>query len=263
MELDGDLQVLYDRLTQDLALVGTLQAVRGSYGAFGRQFQVQGGTLRFLGTPGINPDLNIQASNRVRSAQGESFDIIAGVTGTLVSPRIGLSSDQAGITEDDLLSYLYFGRPTYALTSGQSRAVGAALLGSGMTLGISTLSNRLGAAVAQGLGLGVDYLSVTQDDLGALGDQSFRGVLNNTVVETGKYLADDLFLTLLLRPLSNQGAGSQFAGVRLEWVASNAYTIESFWEDRFIRAGVGGFKELGLTNPEKGIGLFIFREWAY
>ncbi len=262
VELDGELQVLYDRLTQDLAMVGTLEAVRGSYGAFGRQFQVDGGTMRFLGTPGINPDLNIQASNRVRSAQGDRFTITAAVTGTLVSPRIGLTSDQAGVTEDDLLSYLYFGRPTYALTSGQTQALGAAgaLLGSGVTLGLSTFSNRLGSAVAQELG--VDYLTITQQDLGALGDASLRGTLGTTVVETGFYLAEDFFVTLLLRPLSSQGTGSQFAGIRFEWVASNAFTVESFFEDRFFRGRVVGFGELGIQN-EKGLGLFIFREWAY
>jgi len=237
-------------------MVGTLEAVRGSYSAFGRQFQVEGGTLRFLGTPGVNPDLNLRASNRVRTAEGERFTITATVTGTLVSPRVGLTSDQAGVTEADLLSYLYFGRPTYALTSGQSQALGAAgaLLGSGMTLGLSTLSNRLGAAVAQGLGLGVDYLSITQQDLGALGA---------TVVETGLYLADDFFVTLLLRPLADPGAGSQFAGVRFEWVAFDAFTVESFWEDRFFRGRrVLSFGELGILN-ERSLGMSIFREWAY
>ena len=263
VELDGELQVLYDRLTQDLRMVGTLQAVRGSYGAFGRQFQVDGGTLRFLGTPGINPDLNIQASNGVRSAQGDRLTITAGVTGTLVSPRIGLTSDQSGVTEDDLLSYLYFGRPTYALTSGQTQALGGALLGSGMTLGLNTLGNRLGAAFAQGLGLGVDYLSITQQDIGANVATGLGGVLRNTVIETGKYLADDLFLTLLLRPLSvQQGAGSQFAGIRFEWVAPDAFTIESFWEDRLIRGRVVGFDEAGFKT-DRAIGLFLFREWAY
>lgn len=263
VELDGELQVLYDRSTQDLGMVGTLQAVRGSYGAFGRQFQVDGGTLRFLGTPGINPDLNIQASNGVRSAQGDRLTITAGVTGTLVSPRIGLTSDQSGVTEDDLLSYLYFGRPTYALTSGQTQALGGALLGSGMTLGLNTLGNRLGAALAQGLGLGVDYLSITQQDLGANVATGLGGVLRNTVIETGKYLADDLFLTLLLRPLSvQQGAGSQFGGIRFEWVASDAFTIESFWEDRLIRGRVVGFDEAGFKT-DRAIGLFLFREWAY
>ena len=69
-------------------------------------------------------------------------------------------------------------------------------------------------------------------------------------------------MTVLLRPLLSQGAGSQFAGIRFEWVASNAYTIESYYEDRFFRGRVVGFGELGIQN-EKGFGLFIFREWAY
>ena len=263
VELDGELQVLYDRLTQDLAMMGTLEAVRGSYEAFGRRFQVDGGTLRFLGTPGINPDLNIQASNRIRSAAGDRFTISATVTGSLVSPRIGLTSDQVGLSEDDLLSYLYFGRPTYALTSGQAQTFGAAgaLLGSGVTLGLRTFGNRLGSVVAEEL-FGVDYLSITQEDLWALGDEGLRGTLGTTVVETGFYLADDFFVTLLLRPLSRQDTGSRFAGIRFEWAAPHAYTIESFFEDRFSQGRVFGFGELGI-RPEKGLGLSIFREWGY
>ncbi len=263
VELDGELQVLYDRLTQDLAMLGTLEAVRGSYDAFGRQFQVDGGTLRFLGTPGIDPELNIQASNRIRSAVGDRFAITATVTGTLVSPRIDLTSDQAGLSEDDLLSYLYFGRPTYALTSGQTRTLGAAgaLLGSGVALLGSTFGNRLGSMVAEEF-FGMDYLSINQEDLWALGDEGLRGTLGNTVVETGFYLADDFFVTLLLRPLSRQDTGSRFAGIRFEWAVPNAYTVESFFEDRFFRGRVVGFGELGI-QPEKGLGLSIFREWGY
>ena len=37
--------------------------------------------------------------------------------------------------------------------------------------------------------LGVDYLTISQEDLGALGDISLRGTLGNTVVETGFYVA--------------------------------------------------------------------------
>ena len=259
VELDGQLEVLYDRQTQDLALVGALEAVRGSYEAFGRQFQVDGGTLRFLGTPGINPDLDITASNRIRSAQGERFTVNAAVTGTLVSPRVGLTSDQAGLTEDDLLSYLYFGRPTYALTSGQSQALGAteAILGSVGTYTLRQFSSRLGAT-AQGLGLDVDYLSITQQDLGTLAGANVVGALETTVVETGFYVADDLFLTLLFRPLASQ----PFPGIRLEWAAANDYTIESYIEDRFFRGRVTGFGDLGFET-EKGLGLFMFRDWVY
>ncbi len=260
VELDGQLDVLWDRQTQELALVGELEALRGSYGALGRQFQVDTGTLRFLGTGGINPTLNISASNNVRSSVGDRFGITASVTGTLEAPRISLSSDQAGFTEDDLLSHLYFGRPTYALTSGQNQAVNSmgAILGSGATLGLSTFSNELGSAMARELG--VDYLSITQEDFDFLGNTS--STLGTTVVETGFYMTKDLFVTLLLRPLSTQGSGSGFAGVRSEWISSDSYTVESFFEDRFFRNRMLGFGELGF-QAKKDFGLSIFREWIY
>ena len=260
VELDGQLDVLWDRQTQELALVGELQALRGSYGALGRQFQVDDGTLRFLGTSGINPTLNISASNNVRSSVGDRFGITASVTGTLEEPRINLSSDQAGFTEDDLLSHLYFGRPTYALTSGQNQAVNSmgAILGSGATLGLSTFSNELGSAMARELG--VDYLSITQEDFDFLGNTS--STLGTTVVETGFYMTEDLFVTLLLRPLSSQGSGSGFAGVRSEWISSDSFTVESFFEDRFFRNRMLGFGELGF-HTKKDFGLSIFREWIY
>ena len=260
VELDGQLGVLWDRQTQELALVGELEALRGSYGALGRQFQVDTGTLRFLGTSGINPTMNISASNNVRSSVGDRFGITASVTGTLEAPRISLTSDQAGFTEDDLLSHLYFGRPTYALTSGQNQAVNSmgAILGSGATLGLSTFSNELGSAMAKELG--VDYLSITQEDFDFLGNTS--NTLGTTVVETGFYMTEDLFVTLLLRPLSSQGSGSGFAGLRSEWISSDSYTVESFFEDRFFRNRMLGFGELGF-HAKKDFGLSIFREWIY
>ena len=266
VELEGDLDLLYDRQTQDLALVGALQAVRGSL-AFGprglrKQFQVDGGTVRFLGTPGINPDLDLTASEPVRTPEGDRLTIIAEITGTLLSPRVALRSDEAGISEDDLLSYLWFGRPTYALTSDQSEAVGA-----GMAVGLSTISSELGAVMTQGLGLDfLDYLSITQQDLGALGSLSsnnVQGALGTTVVETGLYVADDMFLTLLFRPASAAGGGVQsWPGIRFEWVASRGYTMQSYFEDQFFRGRALGFGEFGVQS-KKGLGLSIFRDWAY
>ena len=272
VELDGELDLLYDRQTQDLALVGSLEAIRGSYalgvGYLRRQFQVDGGTVRFLGTPGFNPDLNLTASNDIRTPEGDRFTITAGVTGTLLSPRVALSSEEPGFTEDDLLSYLWFGRPSYALTSGQSQTLGTAAAAT-VTLGLSSFSNELGTVVTQGLGL--DYLTITQQDIGALPGANFvggalggaLGALSTTVVETGLYVADDLFLTLLFRPAPGQGAGmGRLPGLRFEWVPSEGYTIQSYFEDRFFRGRALGFGELGVES-EKGLGLSLFREWSY
>ena len=264
VELDGELDMLYDRQNQDLALVGSLEAVRGSYAvgysAFTRQFQVDGGTLRFLGTPGIDPDLDLTATYDVRTPEGDQLTIIAGVTGTLVSPRVAFSSEESGFNEDDLLSYLWFGRPTYALTSGQSRALGTAAIGALGTLGLSSFSNQLGAAVTQELGLDfLDYLSITQQDMGTFG----ASTLSTTVVETGFYVADDMFLTLLFRPASGEAAGMDpWPGLRFDWEPTESYTIETYFEDRFFRGRAVGFGELGVQS-EKGLGLSLFREWGY
>ena len=266
VELDGELDVLYDRQTQDLALVGSLEAVRGSYavgyGYLTRQFQVDGGALRFLGTPGIDPDLDLTATNDIRTPEGDRFTIIAGVTGTLLSPSVAFRSEEPGFTEDDLLSYLWFGRPSYALTSGQSQAFGTAAIGAIGTLGLSSFSTELGAVVTQELGLDfLDYLSVTQQDMGAA--SNLGRALSTTVVQTGFYVADDLFLTLLFRPASGEAAGmDRWPGIRFEWVPSESYTIETYFEDRFFRGRAVGLGDLGVQS-EKGLGLSLFREWAY
>ncbi len=266
VELDGQLDVLYDRQTQDLVLDGALQAVRGSY-AFGprglrKQFQVDGGTVRFLGTPGINPDLALTASEPVRTVEGDRLTIIAEVTGTLVSPRVALRSDEGGFTEDELLSYLWFGRPTHALTSDQEEFVGA-----GLALGLSGISSELGTAMTQGLGLDfLDYLSITQQDFGSfgtLGRSDVPGALGTTVVETGFYVADNMFLTLLFRPPAAQGVGTDnWPGIRFEWAASRGYTLQSYFEDQFFRGRALGFGATGVQT-RKGLGLSLFRDWSY
>jgi hypothetical protein len=266
LELQGALDLLYDRQSQDLALVGDLQAVRGTL-ALGprgvrKEFQVDEGTVRFLGTPGINPDLDLRASEPVRTPEGDRLTIIAAVTGTLLSPRIELTSDETGVSQDDLLSYLWFGRPTYALTSDQEEVVGA-----GINVGLNFASNELGAAMTQGLGLDfLDYLSITQQDLGpvgAIGANQVQTALSRTVVETGFYVADDMFLTLLFRPASASGSGvDSWPGIRFEWVASRGYTIQSYFEDQFFRGRSMSFGEFGLQT-RKGLGLSIFRDWGY
>jgi len=266
VELEGDLDLLYDRQTQDLVLVGALEAVRGSL-SFGprslrKQFQVDGGTVRFLGASVFNPDLDITASEPVRTPEGDRLTIVAGVTGTLLAPRVTLSSDEPGFSEDDLLSYLWFGRPTYALNSDQNDLVGA-----GMAVGLSVFNSGLGTVMTQGLGLDfLDYLSITQQSLGSLGSlsaNSGQGALSTTVVETGLYVADDLFLTLLFRPAAAQGGGLEnWPGIRMEWVASRGYTIQSYFEDQFFRGRSVGFGAFGVQT-KKGLGLSIFRNWVY
>jgi len=66
VEIGGELLVTYDRTSRDLVMVGELQALRGTYTVLGRRFQVEEGVVGFIGTPGINPILDLRAVSRIR-----------------------------------------------------------------------------------------------------------------------------------------------------------------------------------------------------
>jgi len=268
VEMDGELQVFWDRTERDLAMVGELEAVRGIYTVLGRQFQVQGGTVSFVGTPGINPNLDIQATADVRT-EDDRLEITASVGGTLLSPRVSLTSNAAyGIAESDLVSYLIFGRPSYALASGQNRFVqGAAgsLLGAaggaGLNFTLGTVGSQLSSVVVRDLPL--DYLSISQGDyLDPLANSNWYGTLSTTQVEIGQYLTQDVFAAILWRPLSGLGTSQQdqFAGLRLEWRLADLWTLEGYMEDRFARSPL--FRSVDF-KPQKVLGFFFWREWGY
>lgn len=264
VEIAGELTTVFDRRANEIILVGQLEAVRGSYNGFGRRFEVQEGVVEFAGTPGIDPRLDIQATTRLRT-QDELLNIVANLEGTLLEPRVTLTSDsEPPLATSELASYLIFGRPSSFLSEGEQSIVSSAT-GAVSSLGLGVVANQLGSAVAQRLGL--DYLAITtatQADLVGGESGAFRGSVAATQFELGQYLADDVFVALLLRPLSSYGeAGqSQFSGARVEWRFTDLWTVEAFVEDRFSRTGLQGFRELGFTS-EKTMGLLLYREWGY
>ncbi|MFW6080172.1 MAG: translocation/assembly module TamB domain-containing protein, partial [Gemmatimonadota bacterium] len=111
VELVGDLNVTYDRRGEDLRLSGILNAVRGSYqlrvtNVYTRRFTVNEGTVEFVGTPEMDPNLDLTGEYRVRTRGGSPLDIFVQVSGTLREPRIRLTSDaEPPISESELVSY--------------------------------------------------------------------------------------------------------------------------------------------------------------
>jgi autotransporter translocation and assembly factor TamB len=270
VEMGGALQVFWDRTERDLALVGELQAVRGAYTFWNRQFQVQEGTVSFLGTPGVNPNLNITAHHRMRRAQENDLNIIATLSGTLLSPRVALSSDSdVSIAESDLVSYLIFGAPSYALGSGQrdfALGVAGSLLGAaggaGANFLVGAFSTQLGS-VARGAGL--DFLAISQEEyIDPFDTQRLSGTMASTQVEIGQYLTQDVYAALLWRPLTNLSSEStdQFAGLRVEWRLADFWTVEGFYEDPWSRTQL--FRPGNLWyQRDKLLGFFFWREWGY
>jgi translocation and assembly module TamB len=261
VEMGGDLIVRYDRAVGDLVLVGDLQALRGSYQVLGRTFEVDGGTVSFLGQPGVNPSLGIQALSRVRRREGDRLEIRATVTGTLVQPLVTLSSTEQGISQSDLVSYLLVGVP-----GGEFTAAGSDALGQGAVSGVGTylvgqVGSQLGTTLAQGIGF--DYFAISQGDV--LGDQNY---LETAQFEVGRYIGDDVFVVLLLSCPSNPtgsvasecGAQNFFRGVRVELAITEEVFVEGFFEDRLLR-GSGALAQTGLGS--RIVGFLVFRDWGY
>ncbi|MBW8773319.1 MAG: translocation/assembly module TamB domain-containing protein, partial [Gemmatimonadetes bacterium] len=111
-------------------LDGTLTAERGQYslkmGPITRDFEVDRGTVRFLGTPDLNAELDLTAHHQVKPTDGTpDLDIQARITGTLLVPKLDLvNTGNPQMAETDLVSYLMFGRSASSL-QGASGAEGA------------------------------------------------------------------------------------------------------------------------------------------
>ncbi len=263
MEIDGGLELEYDRGARRFVAAGELAAIRGSYNYFGRRFVVQEGTIEFIGVPGVNPNLDIQAVARLRAGDSP-LNVIANVGGTLVAPSVSLTSDAAApIEEPELVSYLVFGRPPALLGSGESSLLGGAIITDGLSLGLGRLADEFQEAVAQEIGF-VDYFAISnQRATQRLGpNPSLLGTLASTQIEFGRYLWDDVFLSVDLAPVgTTTQTRTRIPNARLEWRFADLWGFEGFAEDPLLRRGVLGLRQSGPTYAHS-LGLFVYREWG-
>ena len=263
VEMGGELIVAYDRSVGDLVLIGELEALRGSYVVLGRTFEVSGGTVSFIGTPGVNPTLDISAASRVRRQNDTPLSVIATVQGTLIQPVVTLSSEEPGLAQADLVSYLVFGMPSGQLmaTGQTSGAVGTARA-LGQTVLTDMLANQFGTALAQELGLGLDYLSISQ----ARSVGAYEGI-GSAQLEAGRYIGDNVFVALVVQtsggPSEDISAASLVRGVRVEFALSDDYFVEGFFEDRFLRSALSGLGSAAVDIGDRIVGVLVFREWGY
>ena len=144
---------------------GILDARRGTYtlklgpevAPVSRRFEVRRGTVRYFGTTDLNAELDLEATYQLRAANAEQFNVIARITGTMLAPRLALSSDaQPPIDESNLVSYLLTGYP-----------LNEAGLGTGQVMG------GVGANVAFGAVTG-EVERLLMAELGAYGFSSFQ-----------------------------------------------------------------------------------------
>ena len=255
VETSGDLSVTFDRQRNQLVLHGGIDVVRGTYSLGPRSLRMTEGSFRFVGTPGFNPGIAVTAENRMHTREGEPLVITADISGTLLSPRLALSSDAEAISDADLPSYMVFGRPASALI-GEG---GAASVGAGRDLLLAQVINQFGYLLA--LEFDVDHLSVSQAEQSqanaAFGASSLQ-------VEVGWYVGDNVFLTGVYQrgfcadPTLPVGSG----GVRVEVGMPQDVKLEGFLEGRCTRERYRGLGDLSL-KLSRIWGFSLFREWGY
>ena len=153
-----------------LAVNGTVNAVQGTYAAYGQRLVIERGAVTFNGTI-ANPRLDILA---VRP----NIDIVAGVsiTGTASTPRIALYSEP-DLPDNEKLSWLVLGRAPEGLPGSDTALLQAAA----MAL-LAGDGDRPRSELAELLQF--DNLSVRQTD----------GEVRNTVLTVGKQLSQRWYI---------------------------------------------------------------------
>jgi hypothetical protein len=219
--LTGNLFVskLRDRYRVD----GTLQAPRGTYRlplalGISREFRVTRGQIRYLGTPDLNADLDIDAEHVVRgTAGGKDVEVYVNIGGTMYDPRLTLTSDfQPALSEPEIINYLLFGAPS--LRQGTNTAgFESRLLAQWVS---TTVSGQLEYALISDLGVPLDYLQIrpTTGTSGVTGAEVAVG-------KQFRVLGTTAFLTASPRYCRNQATSLASVGASLEFRLSRSWLV--------------------------------------
>jgi hypothetical protein len=259
-----------------LALDGQLNAIRGTYRLnvvpfVQPTFDVEQGTLRFFGTPDLDPALDITAINTVRrpreSLNGQDIRIRATIGGTLSAPSLALSSaDNLPLSQSDLLSYLITGEPAFALdyTSEQyvNQLANVAVRSAG-----NIISSAIPRSVFDVVELQTPALLAPQAP-GTADNSNFYSNLLNTRALVGKQLNNNLFLNFSTGFCAeNFRSASNFQhnlGLRLEYRFSQSYTAQLGVEPGttdLLCSRPGSLQTIQQTPPQLGID--FLRSWRF
>lgn len=256
-----------------LALEGTLNAERGTYRLMlvdpfvQPTFEVSSGTLRFYGTPELNPALDIKAIHTVRQA-GQSDntsrqDIRVRVTigGTLSRPTLQLDNpDNLPLSQSDLLSYLITGQPAVGLNADNreylNQALSIATRWGGTVLSSAIPRNLLDIVELQTAGVGVRPGNQTT------GDPYLNNLLNTRAI-LGKQLTNNLFVGLSTGLCFNDFASN--LGIKFEYRFNSVYSAQLGIEPGTANIGcytTESTSTLRQQTPQQ-FGIDFFRTWRY
>ena len=258
-----------------LSLTGVVNADRGEYTFLSKRFQIKRGSALFIGTPDLNPTLQITAEYQVKQATGATnIHVIIG--GTVLRPRISLESDaQPPLSQSDLLSYLAFGGSAGSLlqvsTTSLSSQQGGNLLNlagtrlAGIALGVA-LDELEGNAARS---LGVDVFNITpSDNLLSTSSSAFHDFLVGTEIEAGRYVTPQTFVSAvaspgsfacLRKPVPNSACTPP--GATITHRTAKGYRFEASFTPRYILDAPTLAGQTGGANGQ--FGAFFIREWRF
>jgi hypothetical protein len=263
-QLSGEL--ILHKVEDGLEISGTLEGDRGIFtlqvGPLVRRFTLTQTTVRFFGTPELNPGLDVTATRVIPGAGGQMTEIVIHLTGTLREPHVAVSTaNGAQVPEAELLSFLLFGAPSYA-APGQFPLGGPileeAVFGIGSVAELASIG--IEEALISDLGLPLDYFLIqpTQGPFGGLGAPT---------IVLGEEIAPNVYLTV------NTGAGGLFGAgatpanawaVTVQWRITSQWTLElgvvPVNPARFFR-GLG--TALPIVGYERQVIVELQRRWTY
>ncbi len=250
-----------------LALEGNLSADRGTYRLnlvdpfIQPTFDVQSGTLRFFGTPDLNPSLDIRAIHTVRqprqSANGRDVRVEVDITGTLAQPQLALRNpDNLPLSESDLLSYLVTGEPAVGLDQPGTQVA---------SLGVRTIANIFTNALPKNL---LDILELqtatpggTDPTLATTNNSYYTSLLNTRAV-LGKQLGSRWFLGLSTGLCPS--AFNKNLGLQLEYRISSVYSAQAAIEPGSSNTKCGATATQAIpTQTPPQVGFDLFRNWRF
>jgi translocation and assembly module TamB len=251
-----------------------VNADRGEYEFLSKRFQITRGSALFIGTPDLNPTVQVTAEYEVKLATNVT-NIRVLIGGTLQQPRVSLESDaQPPLSQSDLLSYLAFGRSTGSLL--QIGGAPGTLQGTNV---LNVATTRLTGTVIGVLfddlegeaarSLGVDVFNVTPGDFPIFQAQSgFEQFLRGTEIEAGRYVSPSTFVSVVTTPGVLTCAGGQrensscaIPGFTLQYRTNKGYRFETSLTPRYILdpPTLAGQTAAGTSQ----FGAFVIREWRF
>ncbi len=281
IKLGGSLNVTLGRSPvtgerSQLALDGQLNAVRGTYRLnvvpfVQPTFDVEQGTLRFFGTPDLDPALDITAINTVRrprqSLNGQDIRIRATIGGTLSAPSLQLASaDNLPLSQSDLLSYLITGEPAFALDYSQAQ-----YLNQLANVAVRSAGNILSSAIPRSVFDVVELQTpamLAPQTSGTSDNSTFYTNLLGTRALVGKQLSNSLFLNFSTGFCAeNFRTASSFQhnlGLKLEYRLSSSYTAQLGVEPGTtdLLCSRPGSLQLIQQTPSQ-LGIDFLRSWRF